>query len=74
MQPGETLTAFLGEHEGLSKYSDSYGTKNMNDIRHFLASNTNSNSMWGLGLRNYVNEKEIYGRSLLKNKKNEKNI
>jgi hypothetical protein len=73
MKPGETLISFLGDHEGLSKYSDSYGTKNMNDIRHILAANTNSTSKWGLGLRNYVHTNDS-GRFLLKNQKTEKKI
>jgi hypothetical protein len=73
MKPGETLSSFLGDHEGLAKYNDSYGTKNMNDIRHILAANTNSTSMWGLGLRNYVHNHDS-ARFSLKNKKTHKKI
>jgi hypothetical protein len=44
---------FLGEHEGLGKYHDKYDTKNLNEVRHFLATHSNSASQFGLGLRNY---------------------
>ena len=53
MKLGQTLNYFLGDHEGLGEYNDSYGTKNVNEIRHILAANSNTASLWELGLRNH---------------------
>jgi hypothetical protein len=63
MKHSSNLKEFLGDHEGLGKYDDKYGVRNMNEIRHVLATNSNSASKFEIGLRTYPTITKGIGRT-----------